>query len=139
MVHKVGTTPPGTSTIYTNGLKEISYQIRYAEENQRSPDFPWSVRQTGVYHHHSAEDHFDLFILLHPIEHSLFEQQVTNLAMMKSSHIELVRLVENPYRMHIMPFTLYLDNWRWYYRYLGDKFQEKVRYTIMPSLIIAKT
>ena len=99
---------------------------------------PWSVRQTGVYHHHSAQDAFDLFILLHPIEDSLFEQQVTNLAMPQSSQAELASLVENPYRMHIMPFALYLDNWRWYFRSLGERFQEKVRYTLLTPLIIAE-
>ena len=107
--------------------KEISYQIRYAEENHRSPNIPWSVRQTGVYHHHSATDDFDLFILIHPIESSLFEQQVTNLVMISSSQAELASLVENPYRLHFMPFALYLDNWRWYFRYLGENFQEMVR------------
>lgn len=110
---------------------EISYQFRYAEENRRSPDLPWSVRQTGVYHHHCAEGRFDLFILLHPIEDSLFEQQVTNLAILQSSQAELASLVENPYRLHIMPFALYLDNWRWYFRFLGEQFQEKVRYTLL--------
>ena len=99
---------------------------------------PWSVRQTGVYHHHSAKDAFDLFILLHPVEGSLFEQQVTNLAMPQSSQAELASLVENPYRMHIMPFALYLDNWRWYFRYLGERFQEKVRYTLSTPLTIAE-
>ena len=108
-------------------LKGVSYQIRYAEENNRSSDIPWSVRQTGVYHHHSANDVFDLFILLHPVENSSFEQHLTSLATMKSSRAELASLVENPYRMHIVPFALYVDNWRWYFRYLGEKFQEMVR------------
>ena len=54
-----------TTYILTTRQK-ISYQVRYAEENHRSSDRPWSVRQTGVYHHHSAKNDFDLFILLHP-------------------------------------------------------------------------
>ena len=123
---------------HTDDPQEVSYQIRYAEENHRSPDSPWSVRQTGVYHHHSFRNDFDLFILLHPVENSLFEQQVTNLAMIQSSQAELASLVENPYRIHIMPFALYLDNWRWYFRYLGEDFQDKVRYTLETQLVIAK-
>ena len=120
-----------------NDPPKVSYQIRYAEENHRLPDVPWSVRQTGVYHHHFAKNDFDLFILLHPIENSLFEQQLTRLSTTQSSRAELESLVENPYRIHIMPFTLYLENWRWYFRYLGEKFQEKVRYNLVRSLIIA--
>ena len=99
---------------------------------------PWSVRQTGVYHHHCANDGFDLFILLHPIEDSLFEQQVITLAMLQSSQAELASLVENPYRMHIIPFALYLDNWRWYFRSLGETFQEKVGYTLLKLSTIAE-
>lgn len=125
MAHEVRS-PFWYSTVSADKAQDISYQIRYAEENHRSRDRPWSVRQTGVYHHHSAKGSFDLFILLHPIENSLFEQQVTGLAVMQSSQAELMSLVENPYRMHLMPFALYLDNWRWYFRYLGEEFQDKV-------------
>ena len=138
MAHKVRS-PSEFDHFCTDEPREISYQIRYAEENHRSPDRPWSVRQTGVYHHHSANDEFDLFILLHPIKKSLFENQVTSLAMMQSHQTELASLVENPYRMHIMPFALYLDNWRWCFRYLGEEFQDKVSYSLIPWLSVAKT
>lgn len=58
--------------------------------------------------------------------------------MMQSSQAELASLAENPYRMHIMPFALYLDNWRFYFRYLGEEFQDKVRCPLMPQLKTAK-
>ena len=58
--------------------------------------------------------------------------------MLQSSQAELASLVENPYRLHIVPFALYLDNWRWYFRFLGEKFQEKVRYILLKPLIIAE-
>ena len=120
--------------------QEISYQVRYAEENHRSPDRPWSVRQTGVYHHHSAKNDFDLFILLHPTENSPFERQLISLATMKSSQGELASLIESPYRLHIMPFALYIDDWRWYVRYLGEEFQDKVPYTLVSHLkLVLKT
>lgn len=137
MVHKVRS-PSWCITASADEAQEISYQVRYAEENHRSADRPWSVRQTGVYHHHSVKGGFDLFILLHPIQDSLFEQQVTSLAMKQSSQAELASLVENPYRMHLMPFALYLDNWRWYSRYLGEDLQHKVCYSSIPQLISAK-
>ena len=52
---------------------------------------------------------------------------MTSLDMKESSQAELASLVENSYRLHLMPFALYLDNWRWYFRYLGEDFQDKVR------------
>lgn len=61
-----------------------------------------------------------------------------SLATIQSSQTELASLVEDPYRMHLMPFTLYLDDWRWYFRYLGEDFQDKVRHFLNPELIIAE-
>ena len=58
--------------------------------------------------------------------------------MTQSPRAELENIVKNPYRMHIMPFALYLDNWRWYFRYLGEDFQDKVRYTLVPYLATAE-
>ncbi|KAK3175305.1 hypothetical protein OEA41_002552 [Lepraria neglecta] len=103
---------------------DLAYQIRYTEENHRSPDNPWSVRQTGVYHHHSSKNDFDLFILLHPLSESVLERQL--LAFDTQSHAsEIASICKNPYRLHILPFATYLDNWRWYFRFLGEEFEER--------------
>lgn len=59
---------------------------------------------------------------------------MTSLAMIQTSQAESASLVENPYRMHIMPVVLYLDNWRGYFRHLGEEFQDKVRYALVPQL-----
>ena len=76
-------------------------------------------------------------ITIPPIEDSLFEQQLASLAKTQASKAELASLVEDPYRLHIMPLALYLDNWRWYFRYLGEEFQDKVRCTWNPRSTIA--
>ena len=106
--------------------QDLSYQIRYTEENHRSPESPWSVRQTGVYHHHSATMDFDLFIILNPLVNSAFERQLLAFGAPQSNESELANVCENPYRLHILPWAVYLDSWRWYLRYLGEQFQEKV-------------
>ena len=101
---------------------DLSYQIRYVEENYRSPEQPWSVRQTGVYQYHSATRPFDFFIFLHPLVDSLLEQHLTHLDVP-----EATSFCQDPYRLHALPFAAYLDNWRWYLRDLGEDFQSKVR------------
>ena len=100
--------------------------MRYAEENHRSGDTPWSVRQTGVYHHHDSTRDFDLFIFLHPLEESVLENQLIAMASSSNLESELASLCDSPYQLHLLPFTLYSDNWRWYLRNLGNEFQEKV-------------
>lgn len=105
----------------------LTYQIRYAEENQRSTEVPWSVRQTGVYHFQSKKTEFDLFIFLHPLKGSIVENQLTGLARIGKANSSLLdSIFHDPYRLHILLFSSYLNNWRWYFRYLGENFQKKV-------------
>ena len=99
---------------------EICYLTRYAEKNHRSPSTPWSVRQTGVYHAHNPHADFDLFILLHPTPSSVFETQLIGL-----TGSVLDDFVANPYMVHLLAFSSYLGNWRWYFRYLGEDFRRK--------------
>ena len=111
----------------SHSITDTSYQIRYSEENLRSTTSPWSIRQTGVYHHHSFTNKFDLLIFLHPLSDSALEKQLVDLSVPRYRSTELLSTCENPYRLHILPFATYLDNWRWYFRHLGDEFQEKAR------------
>ena len=108
---------------------ELSYQIRYTEENKRSSVRPWSLRQTGVYHHHSLNPQFDLFIFIHPKEHSLVEESLMSLSeSTAASQASLKAICENPFRIHMLLFSSYLDNWRWYFRYLDEEFEGMVGY-----------
>lgn len=108
---------------------EISYKLNYVEENRREGFDPWSYRHTGVYHRHTLES--DLFILLHPNQNSVLESHL--LSMLGIGLVDIpteiavsTRLVEDPYRLHIVVLCSFLDNWRWYFRYLGDNFASEV-------------
>ena len=117
---------------------DISYQIRYCEENHRDENQPWSTRQTGIYHHHSPSDKFDLFILLnpYPVDECILEQQICNLS---TSPKSVQSLVANPYRMHTLLFALYSDNWRWYFRYISDGFMKRVTKIPFHTSIVKET
>ena len=116
---------------------DISYQIRYTERNHRSPTTPWSVRQTGVYHHRSRDGKFNLFILIHPLGESPLEEVLQDKLKNGPGSAEAKALCENPYRLHVLPFALYLDNWRWYHRSLSDRSQKLVSFLI--SISISRT
>ena len=111
----------------TDESADLSYQIRYVEENHRSSNRPWSIRQTGVYHYHCSNQKFDLFIFLHPIEYSSVEQTLMSLAQPSTDGQEFLRAIcKDPFRLHMLPMASYLDNWRWYFRYLDEEFEDMV-------------
>ncbi|KAL8717865.1 MAG: hypothetical protein Q9225_004934 [Loekoesia sp. 1 TL-2023] len=105
-----------------DGSRSLSYQLRYCEENFRSKIQPYSPRQTGIYHRHAAGHDFDLFIILNPLDESLLETQLLDLSKSKETAAELC---QHPYRLHLLPFALYIDNWRWYFRHLGAGFEKQ--------------
>src|SRR6266536_4421292 len=101
--------------------EDTSYQLRYAEENHRSPKTPWSVRQTGVYHQHDDKSKFDLWILLNPSGESVIESQLEELESPEPApNAALARICDDAFRLHVLICASYVDNWRWYLRYLGE-------------------
>ncbi|CAO2655110.1 Nn.00g101740.m01.CDS01 [Neocucurbitaria sp. VM-36] len=106
----------------TPGDCKLSYQIRYVEQNRRGGQDPWSLRHTGVFHCHSLADGTDIFILLHPIRVPLVETVLTSL---EDDLIERKKFCENPFLLHTWLFSQYFDNWRWYFRYIGERFAEE--------------
>ena len=103
--------------------RNLSYQIRYVEENHRKTSQPFSPRQTGIYHHHSSDETLDLFIIVNPMEDSILELQ---LVQMMQSRTTALSICEHPFRLHLLLFALYIDNWRWYLRYIGEQLDRKV-------------
>ncbi|KAF2132835.1 hypothetical protein P153DRAFT_420745 [Dothidotthia symphoricarpi CBS 119687] len=107
--------------IKSSGECELSYQIRYVEENQRSKLDPWSLRHSGIYHCHGSTGEADTFILLHPVLEPAIRRKIDAL-----QHDALMReaLSTNPFLFHTWGFSQYFDNWRWYCRHLDHRFAE---------------
>ena len=110
-------------TFACDGSREISYQIRYVEEHYRKSSNPFSFRQTGIYHRHSANEELDVFIVVHPVEDSLLEEEVVRILRSKETALDFCK---NPFRLHFSPFIMYIDNWRWYLRFIGEQLGHKV-------------
>lgn len=98
---------------------DLSYQFKYAERNNHRQGNPWSIRQTGVYHHHSASTDSNLFILLHPNPSSKLQSRIEAAVGFPST---ASAINENPLKLHTLVLSSYFDNWRWYLKELGDAF-----------------
>lgn len=93
---------------------EISYQLRYMENNRRLNGDPWSLRQTGVYHQYSGggdDDTKNLWVLLHPVRESVVCSRLESAAF---SDLGVEEMKFNPMRLHLLIFSSYIDNWRLY-------------------------
>ena len=118
-------TPPETS----------SYQLQYVERNLRNGLNPWSTRQTGVFH--SATEHFDLYIVLHPTKDTIFNQYLESIANDDElSKRRVSALYHQPSGLHLSICSSYIDNWRWYLRDIGHSFKDVVSQYLM-LLIVA--
>ena len=128
-------TVPCRGLIYSLPVNLVTccYQLQYTEENQRSKHTPWSFRHTAVYHHHDSASNFDLFILLHSIEDSYLEQQLISLTKPGPRSQSMLRtLLADPSNLHLLIASSYVNNWRWYLRYVGQSFEDKVSYHHSP-------
>ncbi|KAH6682672.1 hypothetical protein B0J14DRAFT_673055 [Halenospora varia] len=108
-VHESGSYNP-----FDNSKYEISYQLRYMENNRRLHGDPWSLRQTGVYHQYSGrgdDDTKNLWVLLHPVNESVVCSRLESAA---SSDLGVEEMKFNPMRLHLLIFSSYIDNWRLY-------------------------
>ncbi|KAL5360087.1 hypothetical protein BJX96DRAFT_164899 [Aspergillus floccosus] len=101
-----------------------SYQMFYVEAKNRGRPKPIvSFRRTGVYHHRRANK--DLFILLHPNEHSKFDIRLQDFIGVHQarSTTSLSSFIERPSILHSILFSTFTDNWRWYICNLGEQFE----------------
>ncbi len=116
----------------------LLYKLNFVERNGRANHDPWSFRHVGVYHQHQAR--LDLFILLHCQAASELPAKLENVVENMSSSSKgagALRqdLCTQPKRLHTLILSCYLDNWRLYLRYLGDKFARIVSHMIFIHLV----
>ncbi|PYI20671.1 hypothetical protein BO99DRAFT_456176 [Aspergillus violaceofuscus CBS 115571] len=131
----VNVSEAGNSHVYLGGHEKnsyITYQINYVEEKHHRKTLTWSWRHTGVYHHHSRAKGgkaFDLFILLHPNDASVFERRIHSELQVaarilagssgNSEHNSYI-----PTALHSLALSSFTGNWRWYLRDLGRQFEK---------------
>ena len=96
---------------------EICYQLRYVERNDHKQGRKWSERQIGVYHKFSeARQEPGIMILLHAMQNS--RAQVRLEKAFRSGYYH-ENSPASPLRLHLLIFSTYIDEWRWYMDDLG--------------------
>lgn len=104
-----------------SGIVEVSYQLRYVERNNRVGPVKWSLRHTGIFYRHMPHG-TDLMIALHPVKNPKFQDAI---ALLQDDHTARKAFCEDPIKIHDTLLTCYTDEWRWYLRDLGDRFNRE--------------
>lgn len=87
----------------------------------------WSLRHTGIYHHHNTAADFDLWIIVHPVSDSALERQLLALAKNRDvPHFMHSKIYDDPFQLHLLIYSTYLGNWRWYLQFLGNEVKRQV-------------
>lgn len=88
------------------------------EPNDHAQGEKWSERQIGVYHKFSlAPKVKGVMILLHAMLDSMAQKRFDETFLAGRYHN---KLNSTPLRLHVLIFTTYMDNWRWYMDDLGE-------------------
>lgn len=102
------------------------------ERNKRSRGDldPWSLRQTGVYHKYTKRESgngTNLWLLLHPVPKSKVK---TRLEEASASDLGVhANNTNDHFRLHLLVFSSYIDNWRPYLHDMTRQFLALVCFT----------
>jgi len=97
-----------------DGAYDLAYLFRYPEYDIK--DQNWRMRQTGIFHRfcNISQDSFELWVLLHPMHKSGFQQKLEEILLQKMDHhVDINHLL----------LSSYLDNWRWLLRHLSKEYE----------------
>jgi hypothetical protein len=105
---------------------EICYQFRYVERNDHKQGRKWSERQIGVYHSFAtARKEPGVMILLNAMHKSRAELRFERVFRAGDYHD---KSPTSPLRLHLLIFSTYINEWRWYMDDLGKQCLEIVIY-----------
>lgn len=104
---------------------ELSYQFKYAEANNRSRAFPWSIRRTEIFNRieTSGETIKSTWLIFNPKEDSELSKRLADKAQDPG---KWAALKANPLRLHIAILSTYIDNWRDFLEDIGKQYSELV-------------
>ncbi|KAB2573677.1 hypothetical protein DBV05_g7677 [Lasiodiplodia theobromae] len=102
---------------------ELSYQFKYAEANNRSRAFPWSIRRTEIFNRieTSGETIKSTWLIFNPKEDSELSKRLADKAQDPG---KWAALKANPLRLHIAILSTYIDNWRDFLEDIGKQYSE---------------
>ncbi|KAL1640085.1 hypothetical protein SLS58_007352 [Diplodia intermedia] len=107
-------------------ISKLSYQFKYAEPNNRSRAFPWTIRRTEVFNRFETTTREGgatrcTWLLFHPKEDSALSKRLARAA---ERPAEWRALNANPLRLHIAILAAYIDNWRDFLNDIGKQYSD---------------
>lgn len=105
---------------------EVSYRFSYVEEVVGKDKNSWAIRQTGVYHRYVPNGSGNVWILLHPRPESVIHTRLVQCALDWDKRRGLLEEWE---LTHILVFSSYFDDWRWYLKSLIAEVERVVSLT----------
>lgn len=116
---------PRRNRFFLTPFPELSYQFKYAEANNRSRAFPWSIRRTEIFNRieTSGETIKSTWLIFNPKEDSELSKRLADKAQDPG---KWAALKANPLRLHIAILSTYIDNWRDFLEDIGKQYSELV-------------
>ena len=92
----------------------MCYLYKYAAEKKTNQDYPWVIRQTGVYHQFCTSRQQSVFMIMSPMPQSSAELQIREC--MKTQTGQQM-FADNPMSWHALTISSALSNWVGYCSY----------------------
>jgi len=115
---------------------QMCYNLRFVEPYKGDPDWPWSIRQSAIFHSFDVENGRSVWIMIKgnlSVQNRIAEAvksdnttEMRNIRCYKSVSASFASSIN----VHSNLCDMATDNWRWYINFLEGEFQKLTRYAL---------
>jgi len=116
---------------------QMCFSLKSVEPSKGQRDWPWSIRQTAIYHSFDVRTGRTFWLLIKG--NRLLRNRIT--AATKSPTEAIMSNFESPGRSFVAALEAHLmlcdwagENWRWYINFLEDELQRSTRHSLSASV-----
>lgn len=110
---------------------ETCYVYKYAELKDGNYEYPWVVRQTGVYHQYDNKLNRSVWVIVSPMQKSQAAKRIKQCLESKTTRIQIIA---RPLLLHSVLISANLSNWRGFCEHYESKLEAIVssKYPLQP-------
>jgi hypothetical protein len=119
---------------------QMCYNLRFVERYKPDPDWPWSIRQSAIFHSFDVENGRTVWIMIKgnlSIRNRIAEA-IKSDNTIEASNIHSYKSVSTSFassiNVHSNLCDMATENWRWYINFLEGEFQKLTRSTLHMSV-----
>ena len=115
---------------------QMCYNLRFVERYKGDPDWPWSIRQSAIFHSFDVENGRTVWIIIKgnlSIRNRIAEAVKSDNTIEKRnirSYKSVSASFTSSINVHSNLCDMATENWRWYINFLEGKFQDLTRYAL---------